>query len=139
MRISALVLLAAVISLGAGVVGCEKTFVHEMVLTRTTEQQVMGTCPVCGTQAPVGTYCDKCKAAVAEVKTFTCPDCGKEVKEGTWCAKHNKFRFADPAMKCPKTGKPVVKGAYCPKCKGYHGLPMVKYDPEKKQPYAVKK
>jgi len=133
MRVSALVVLAAVIALGAGIVGCQEQ-------TRTTEQQVMGTCPVCGTKAPVGTYCEKCKAvAVAEVKTFTCPDCGKEVKEGTWCAKHNKFRFADPAMKCPKTGKPVVKGAYCPKCKGYHGLPMVKYDPEKKQPYAVKK
>jgi len=134
MRTTALVVFAVLLALGAGVAGCTEQ-------TRTSEQQqVMGTCPVCGAKAPVGTYCEKCKAVtVAEVKTFKCPTCGKMVKEGTWCEKHNKFRFAEPEMKCPKTGKAVTKGAYCAKCKGYHGLPMVKYDAEKKLPYAVKK
>jgi len=136
MKTSALALLVAVVALGLGVVGCEQQ-------TRSTSddaKQVMGTCPGCGMEAPLGTYCPKCKAVtVAKVKTFTCPTCKKTVKEGTWCEKHNKFRFEHPEMKCPKTGKAVTKGAYCKKCNGYHGLPMVKYDATKKQPYAVTK
>jgi len=136
MRKSAFVLMAVAIA-GLGLVGCTEP-------TQTTSmgdaQQVVGACPGCGVKAPVGTYCAKCKAvAVAEVKTFTCPKCKKEVKEGTWCAKHNCFRFENAEMKCPKSGKAVTKGAFCKKCSGYHGLPMVKYDAEKKQPYAVKK
>jgi len=133
MRTTALVVLTALLVLGAGIAGCKEQ-------TRAgDQQQVMGTCAVCGAKAPVGTYCPKCKAVtVAEVKTFKCPTCGKMVKEGTWCAKHNKFRFAEPEMKCPKTGTAVTKGAYCAKCNGYHGLPMVAYDAEKKVPVAKK-
>jgi len=136
MKTSAVVLLVAVIALGLGAVGCEEQ-------TRTTtpgaSEQVMGKCPVCGWKAPVGSYCDKCKAVtVTEVKTYTCTKCNKTVKEGTWCAKHNCFRFENTDMKCPKTGKAVVKGAYCPKCSGYHGLPLVKYDPGIKKPCTKK-
>jgi hypothetical protein len=133
MRTVSLVVLAVLVVVAAGIAGCKEQ-------TRTgDQQQVMGTCAVCGAKAPVGTYCEKCKAVtVAEVKTFKCPSCGKMVKEGTWCEKHNKFRFADAEMTCPKIGKTVTKGAYCPKCSGYHGLPTVKYDAEKKVPVARK-
>lgn len=135
MKNSALILIAVVVFFG--VVGCTEQD-HSVSMKDT--QQVMGTCPGCGAEAPIGTYCSKCKAVcVVEVKTYTCPKCNKKVKEGTWCAEHNCFRFENPEMKCPKTGKTVVKGAYCKKCSGYHGLPMVKYDATKKEPYAVKK
>ena len=134
MRKSAILMLAAIACFG--LVGCT-----ENTTTTTTDDtvQVMGTCPGCGVKAPLGTYCAKCKAVtVAEVKTFTCPTCKKEVKQGTWCAKHNCFRFEKTEMKCPKSGKAVTKGAFCKKCSGYHGLPMVKYDAEKKVPVAKK-
>ena len=136
MKKSALVMMVALIALTFGIVGVAKEC--STPASETAEQQAMGVCPVCGTKAPVGTYCPECKAvAVAKVKTFICPKCKKEVKEGTWCAKHNCFRFENPEMKCPKSGKTVKKGAYCEKCNGYHGLKMVKYDAEKKLPYAV--
>lgn len=137
MKNSAIVLTILVAVLGFGLAGCAQ---QGGSVSAGGAKQIMGTCAVCGAKAPVGTYCAKCKAVtVAKPATYTCPKCKKTVKEGTWCAKHNCFRFEKAEMKCPKTGKTVTKGAYCKKCNGYHGLPGVKYDAEKKQPYMVKK
>lgn len=125
--------MALLITLGLGAVGCQQD-----KATGTVARPAMAACPVCSASAPVGTYCPKCKAvAVVDAKTYQCKGCEKEVTEGTWCAKHNKFRFQNAEMTCPNSGKTVTRGAYCEKCNGYHGLPLVKYDAQKEQPFPV--